>query len=173
MNEHLVERFGRGKALRQLQVPTLVTARPIVTLNLSIRGYFKAFGQAVDPSHWTGFREVPSSTEVFDEGRMEHEQTLEISENNIVGPYSSKEDYLERHYSLVREDAVSPLRNVISEVQVYPHLMEKDSENDAYIYEKVRTSVFLTPKPMLMLNRFILLVLLLSMLVSLLALLFH
>ena len=43
----------------------------------------------------------------------------------------------ESHYSLLREDAVAPLRDVVSEVQVYHHLMEKDSDNGAFIYEKV------------------------------------
>lgn len=32
---------------------------------------------------------------------------------------------------------MAPLRDVVSEIQVYPHLMEKDSDNGAFIYEKV------------------------------------
>ena len=108
-----------------------------MTLNLSIREYAKKAGKPADLSHWTGFREIPSPCEVFDEGRKEHGKTLELTENTIVGPYISKEEYLESHYRLLREDAVAPLRDVVSEIQVYPHLMEKDSDNSAYIYEKV------------------------------------
>ena len=137
MNENLSERFGRGKAIRDSSMPRPLAERPFVTLNLSIREYAKAAGQSADLSHWTAFREIPSSKEVFDAGRMEHGTALELTENTVVGPYISKEEYLETHYRLLREDAVSPLRDVISEIQVYPHLMEKDSDNQAYIYEKV------------------------------------
>jgi len=59
----------------------------------------------------------------------------------VVGPYKSKEDYLERHYTLLREDAVAPLRDVVSELQIHPHIMEKESDNSAYIYEKVRDCI--------------------------------
>ena len=63
---------------------------------------------------------------------------MEITENTIVGSYNSKEEYLKSHCKLLREDAVAPLRDVVSEIQVYPQqLLEKDSDNGAYIYEKV------------------------------------
>ena len=142
MNENLNERFGRGKAIRNSYTPRALTARPSVTLNLSIREYAKIAGQPADVSHWTGFREIPSPSEVFDEGRTQHGTTLELTENTVVGPYISKEEYLEAHYRLLREDAVAPLRDVVSEIQVYPYLMEKDSDNSAYIYEKVLQTHF-------------------------------
>ena len=136
MNENLNERFGRGKAIRDSLMPRPLTARP-VTLNLSIREYAKTACQPADISHWIGLREIPSPNEVFEEGRTEHSTTLELTENTVVGPYVSKEDYLESHYRLLREDAVAPLRDVVSEVQYFPQLLEKDSDNNAYIYEKV------------------------------------
>ena len=105
--------------------------------NPSIRKYVKRFDQSVDSSDWTKFREIPLSCEIFDEGRTEHTEAVEVHENIVVGPYSSKEDYLERQYSLLREDAVAPLRDVVSEVQAYPRMMEAESDNSAYIYEKV------------------------------------
>lgn len=137
MNENLNERFGGGKALRDSQIPRALTARPSVTLNMSIREYAKTTGQPADRSHWTGLREIPTSSEVFDEGRTEHDTPLELKANTVVGPYTSKEEYLESHYRLLREDAVAPLRDVVSEIQYYPQLLEKDSDNGAYIYEKV------------------------------------
>lgn len=100
-----------------------------MTTNLSIRKYIKTFDQPVDSSSWTTFRDIPSSNEIFTPNRADHEDNLEVSENTVVGPYSSKEDYLERHYSLLREDAVAPLRDVVSE--------ESESENCAHVYEKV------------------------------------
>ena len=108
-----------------------------MTTNLSIRKYVKIFDQPIDSSNWTTFREVPSSSEIFDEGRTEHTEAVEVHENIVVGPYSSNSDYLERQYSLLREDAVAPLRDVVSEVQAYPRMMESESDNDAYVYEKV------------------------------------
>lgn len=137
MNENLNERFGRGKAIRDSHMPRALTAKTPVTLNLSIREYAKTADQPTNLSLWTSFREIPSPSEVFDEGRKDHGTTVEIPQNTVIGPYISKEDYLESHYRLLREDAVAPLRDVVSEIQVYPHLVEKDSDNNAYIYEKV------------------------------------
>ena len=105
MNEDLSGRFGRGKAIRTSHMPPADTAKPSVILNLSIREYAKIAGQPADPSHWTGFREIPSPSEVFDEGRKDHGTTVEINPNTVVGPYFSKEEYLETHYCLLREDA--------------------------------------------------------------------
>lgn len=144
INEHLNERFVRGKGIRDFHMPRALNARPAVTLNLSIREYAKTAGQPANLFHWTDFREIPFSTEVFDEGRKEHDTTLELAENTVIGPYISKEEYLESHYRLLREDAVAPLRDVVSEIQVYPHLMEKDSDNSAYIYEKVTQIDFIS-----------------------------
>ena len=84
MNENLNERFGRGKAIRNSHVPRVRTARPSMTLNLSIREYAKIAGQPADLSHWTAWREIPFSSEVFDEGRTEHGTTLELTENTVV-----------------------------------------------------------------------------------------
>lgn len=141
MNENMNERFGRGKAFRDSHTPRAVIAKPSVTLNLSIREYAKTADQPADLSHWIGFREIPSPAEVFDQGRTEHGTALELTENTVVGPYISKEEYLESHYRLLREDAVAPLRDVVSEIQFYPQLLEKDSENGAYIYEKVPLNI--------------------------------
>ena len=137
MNEHLTERFGHGSAIREPTISSSFTARPTMTTNLSIRKYVKIFDQPVDCSDWTTFREIPSSHEIFDQGRTEHTEAVEVHENIVVGPYSSKSDYLERQYSLLREDAVAPLRDVVSEVQAYPRMMESESDNSAYVYEKV------------------------------------
>lgn len=84
MNENLNERFGRGKAIRNSHVPHALTARPSMTLNLSIREYAKIARQPADLSHWTGWREIPFSSEVFDEGRTQHGTMLELTENTVV-----------------------------------------------------------------------------------------
>lgn len=137
VNEHLSERFGRGDANRRSANNTTATSRTPMVLNQSIRKYVKTFDRPVDLSHWTGYRDLPSSKEIFDPGRQEHDEPVQISENIVVGPYESKEDYLERHFTLLREDAVAPLRDAVSEVQACPSLMERDSDNSACVYEKV------------------------------------
>lgn len=141
MNEDYTERFGRGSAFRQDNGESHKTTKPDMELNKSIREYVWTFDRPVNLSSWMAYRDIPSSEEVFDSGRQHHHEDVEISENIVVGPYESKEDYLERHYALLREDAVAPLRNAVSEVQNDPHLIEVDSRDSAYIYEKVPTSL--------------------------------
>ena len=137
MNTHLSERFGRRGLTVDLGAPSAPPSRSASHLNTSIRKYVTTEDSRSDVSHWTTLPEFPSSHEIFDEGRKNHGEDVEIDENIIVGPYPSKEDYLSRHYALLREDAISPLRDVVSELQFRPYLMEETSENDAYIYEKV------------------------------------
>ena len=135
-NSHLTERFGRGKASREPSDLPQQGSRPIPSLNLSIRKYVTAADTHRNSLHWTDLPEFPLPSEIFNEEREDHHEPVELDTNLIVGPYPSKEDYLERHYRLLREDALAPLRDVVSEIQVHPHIREKDSENDAFIYER-------------------------------------
>ena len=136
MNEHLTERFGRGVSLRNTSEASSGPRPPLVT-NHSIRKYVKAFDRPVDLLDWTHYREIPVNEEVFASGSNNESPPIEVSANVVVGPYESKNDYLERHYTLLREDGVAPLRNVISEMQACPSLEEKDSRESAMLYEKV------------------------------------
>lgn len=108
--------------------------------NGSIREYVKGFRglEASNPSSWLSTSEIPSSSEINGEGQdtVEDEQ-VDVPVNKIEGPWASKEDYLSDHYLLLREDAVSPLRNVVSELRNEPNIMESDSQENASIYEKV------------------------------------
>ena len=49
---------------------------------------------------------MPKATELWNEGRVGHDVPVELEPNQVAGPYSSIDDYLERHYMLLREDAV-------------------------------------------------------------------
>ena len=87
---------------------------------------------------WLRKREIPSSLEI--QGEDENatiEEDIELEVNRVHAAWESKEKYLESHYRLLREDAVTPLRNAVSEVRENPYLTEKDSVEDAAIYEKV------------------------------------
>ena len=140
MNEYLVERFGRQRRKYSFQQSEKreSNARSTPFANLSLRDYFKASAhQASNDASWLTLREIPASNEVFDaHGSQNLDQALEITENIIVGPYESKQDYLERHYNLLREDAVAPLREAIQELQMTPYITEVESQNQAYLYEK-------------------------------------
>ena len=95
--------------------------------------------QADDGSpEWLRKREIPSSLEIkgVDEDAT-IEEAIEIGVNRVHAAWDSKEHYLETHYRLLREDAVTPLRNAVAEVRENPYLTEKDSFEDAAIYEKV------------------------------------
>ena len=138
MNEHLTERISRGSALKPSNVASSIS-RPRMVLNQSIREYFKILDRPADLSNWTRCQDIPLRREVFDPQNAS--EAVEVSANIVVGPYESKDHYLELHYSLLREDAVAPLRNVVSEVQAYPFLEEKESQESAYLYEKVCVNI--------------------------------
>ena len=108
-----------------------------MTLNVNIHQYAKKVDDLGGASSWPGLPEFPAALELFDSGRKAHEEELELDSNIVVGRHSSKMDYLSRHYGLLREDAVAPLRDAVDELQTYPYITETESQNDAYIYEKV------------------------------------
>ena len=90
---------------------------------------------------WTSKPEIPSSAEIaFDEEEDDDdddENAVTIPCNKLVDPWVSREEYLEAQYRLLREDAVSPLRDVVSEMKEEPYIEEKHSQENAAIYERV------------------------------------
>lgn len=106
--------------------------------SIAVREYLRRSSESTDPSSWLNKSEIPSTFEINASAGDEADETeLEIPVNKVVGPWESKEEYLSGHYTLLREDAVAPLRNVVSEVRMEPQIMEKDSQENASIYEKV------------------------------------
>ena len=82
-------------------------------LNHSIRDYARGADNAGDVSHWTKYPEIPKATELWDECRVGHDVPVELEPNLVAGSCDSVEDYLERHYLLLREDAVSSSPNYL------------------------------------------------------------
>lgn len=130
-----------GYKPRQRIAPTVNgnhnTARrqPITaTLNTRIRDYVKDTRASSDGPSFVNQREIPTSDEISAplDGR-----DFEIQVNRVAGRWESREQYLTDHYALLREDGVSSLRAVVDEFRVQPHLLEKDSKENAQIYEKV------------------------------------
>ena len=111
---------------------------------IGIREYLDCSTLNSSSGSWLAMPELPTSAEIgsFKDGKptiLKHE----IPANKIDGPWKDKEDYLQSHYELLREDAVAPLREVVEEFHAKPYMMEKDSEEHAGIYENVSSISFL------------------------------
>ena len=110
--------------------------------NTNVRDYVMTPQSDDDSPEWLRKREIPSSLEIKGEDEdAKIEEEIEIEVNRVHAAWESKEKYLETHYRLLREDAVTPLRNAVAEVRENPYLTEKDSFEDAAIYEKVLLSL--------------------------------
>ncbi|KAL9011706.1 MAG: hypothetical protein Q9173_003471 [Seirophora scorigena] len=105
-------------------------------LNTRIREYFNTAPTPSAPAY-ISHREIPTSEEISVAANDEAEDEVEVPANQVIGPWESKQRYLSDHYALLREDAVTPLRNVVSEMKAEPCVLEKDSVEHSYIYEKV------------------------------------
>lgn len=138
MNEHLQERFRRGNPAKQPRDTPSLNTRPKLTLDVSIREYEKGVQGNDHLPSWCQQREIPTSQEVRGDitGNGEDDE-VEVSINEVSKPWPSREEYLEAHYGLLREEAVAPLRNVVSELLAEPQIEEKVSQENAAIYEKV------------------------------------
>ena len=140
VNANVPERFSRSTLSEPQDVGQQTSSRR-PALDLSIREYMRTLVRSKDASSWLGKREIPSSAEIkgitSDDGNGTGENEIGLNVNKIDSPWDSKEQYLEAHYELVREDAVAPLRDAVAEVKNEPNLIEQDSTNSAAIYEKV------------------------------------
>ncbi|KAL8916896.1 MAG: hypothetical protein Q9172_006060 [Xanthocarpia lactea] len=129
-----LERFSLRKPIQQNHHPSLSKEpAPTLRLNTAVREYIK---DTTSPEHDLPFLqrpEIPSSEEISVPANDEEE---EVPVNHVVGPWASKQKYLSDHYSLLREDGVAPLRNVVSELKAVPDVLEKDSVEQSQIYEK-------------------------------------
>ncbi|KAL8698874.1 MAG: hypothetical protein Q9224_001651 [Gallowayella concinna] len=131
-----VERFGsrsskpedhhHGQSLGKEPAPSL-------RLNTAIREYVKDTASSARGPPFVHIPEIPTSEEICVPADDEEE---EVPVNHVVGPWASKQKYLADHYALLREDSVAPLRNVVSELQAVPEVLEKDSVEKSQIYEK-------------------------------------
>ncbi|KAI9777061.1 MAG: hypothetical protein M1839_009112 [Geoglossum umbratile] len=72
-----------------------------------------------DPSApWSSKPELPTSSEILN---VSDEEFVDVPSNKVDGPWASKNDYLSSHYELLREDAVSPLRDAVAHLADNPH----------------------------------------------------
>lgn len=107
--------------------------RPV---NPEIRQYFEPDQPMFGPwSLWQSKPELPSTDEIL--GTADPEITVPLVANCIDGPWESKEEYLQSHYALLREDSVSPLRAAVAKLRADPLM---NDTQDISVYEKVSIS---------------------------------
>ena len=103
-----------------------------------IREYFDKVSILNTNQSWLTLPEIPTSVEV---GRLKDGKPtvgeIPVPVNKVDGAWPSKEEYLQSHYELLREDGVASLREAVEEIRAKPELMEKDSQEHAAIYENV------------------------------------
>ena len=133
MNAHLPERF-RGSARPSFTTSSSTSNRPPVKLNLGVRAYTKAAEDIIQSSssRWLCQPEVPISAEIL----LHANDEVMLPANKIDGPWKNKDKYLKAHYSLLREDAVSPLRDAVDQFRRSPEMSENDNKVVS-IYERV------------------------------------
>ncbi|KAJ8106147.1 hypothetical protein OPT61_g9734 [Boeremia exigua] len=146
-NAHLTERFGNTvpKQRHSSQVPddNIPESAP-KRVNEDIRKYYEAASKPVAGAGlWLDMPEIPHPDEILrDEPAFTNLETLipmdeEPRPKTIDGPYENAEDYLRTEYELLREDALQPLRDAVTEVRKSPWKDEAQYEKSVGIYEPV------------------------------------
>lgn len=134
-NAHLTERFN-GRSTRSPATSTFSgPPRYRTAANPDIAKYVhdqrRITETCVDPESWLSKPEIPSSSEICPPNSTE----VALPANKIDRPWSKPTSYLKTHYMLLREDALSPLREAVAKFRKDPQRMD---DNDLRIYEQVR-----------------------------------
>jgi hypothetical protein len=141
MNANLPERFRGGEALTTSD--DLFTTRANAKVNLDIRKYVHAqegITALAEKGDWRSFPEIPTNEEIS----IVSDEPIELSANKIRGAYRTPQKYLKTHFMLLREDAISPLRDAVSKFRDNPEMMDDQSLS---IYEKVGRKIRSPPPP--------------------------
>jgi len=149
MNPHLIERFTSSRAVNEFGTSDQ-NSMPISMPNHAedIRQYFlDAVKPVASSSSWLAKPEVPSPSEILPEkstflsssGERILNMAEELRPNKVEGKYEGTDDYLGTQYSLLREDAIRPLREAIYHIRENPWLDEAEYSKNANIgiYEPV------------------------------------
>ncbi|CAG8191763.1 unnamed protein product [Penicillium nalgiovense] len=116
-------RYGHGQRPNEQVKPVNPEIRQYFDPDLPVYGPWKL---------WQTKPELPSTEEIL--GTDILGDFVALTPNCISEPWASKEEYLEAHYALIREDSVAPLRNAVARIRADPFM--KDTP-DISIYEKV------------------------------------
>lgn len=125
----------RGRFRPREAVGKLPQAQANVRLNRDLREYVAAANRSENTNHWNERPEVPSPDEIMGEDLDDDASgVVELVPNLIRGPWPAVHTYLKAHYELLREDAVSPLRDAVAYFKNTPSMEDSPFVS---IYEKV------------------------------------
>ena len=91
-------------------------------------------------AEWLKAPEIPSEQEIgwITNGKFEVPK-IQVKPNKLEGPFEDKDEYLETHAELMRNDSLCSLRFAVDEFRQHPDMVERDSEVNTRIYENVYT----------------------------------
>ena len=129
---------------QEQQGPTDPLDSSVISDAISAREIDKYVKTSLPSDHaWTLRPEIPSPAEIVSGDDEDEDNEVSVPCNKLVDAWASREEYLEAQYQLLREDAISPLRDAVSEIRAEPYIEEKHSQENAAIYERVSVVGFL------------------------------
>jgi helicase required for RNAi-mediated heterochromatin assembly 1 len=131
MNEHISERFHRNRKYLPRESTAFDPNHAKELLNRDIRAYVAAADtrQPDTVKPWLLKEEIPTSDEILDNEL----EPVQLSENRLDRPWPGRKKYLETHYELLREDAISPLRDAVHHFKNTPDMRD---DGHVAVYEK-------------------------------------
>lgn len=135
VNAHLTERFkGRSRGnnegwLFEDNPPRRTSANPAIAKY--IHDQLTITDSFANSNNWLSTPEIPSRDEISPPDGAE----VALPANRMGSPFSKPISYLKTHYKLLREDAISPLREAVGKFRKDPQRMD---DHDMRIYEQVR-----------------------------------
>lgn len=138
MNEHLSERSARGRKFQSRNSTSYDPNHAKEPLNKDIRAYVAAANKPPPPkiaTPWLLKSEIPTKEEILDN----EEVPVELLENRVNRPWLNRMKYLETHYELLREDAISPLRDAVDQFKQTPDMTD---DGKVAIYDKASSLFF-------------------------------
>ncbi|EFQ92756.1 hypothetical protein PTNB73_04112 [Pyrenophora teres f. teres] len=152
VNAGLSERFRGATSFTGSSVPNDdIPASEPVRPNKDIREYLQLAKQPITGGGaWLDQPEIPTSSEVLlakSDFSMSEQPLIEIEErirpHKIEGAYEDNEDYLRTKYDLLREDAIRPLREALTEFRADPFKDEAEYKNQSIgVYDPVYITSF-------------------------------
>ncbi|RMZ83573.1 hypothetical protein DV738_g1120, partial [Chaetothyriales sp. CBS 135597] len=139
LNAHLSEKFHGSRPHRQAPIAgSFIDAAKDLVVNYDIRKYVHEQEKITEEAEigvWIGEPEIPGPSEIT----LSATDEVELSPNKVKGKWKDKQKYLRTHYALLREDAVSPLRDAVDRFRRDPEMYD---DLNVSIYEKVYITGF-------------------------------
>ncbi len=131
MNEHLTEKFARSRRPQHWSNTSPDHNQSREPLNRDIRAYVEAANTAPAKGSkpWLSRSEIPTTEEILDD----EEEEVRLLPNRLDKPWPNRRKYLETHYELLREDAISPLRDAVQQFRQTPDMCD---DSQLAVYDK-------------------------------------